>query len=257
MDLKNPKIQSLYNGFFKLSAKAWHAEQKKVPLQPRSAPLLYNVDETENFIAGEIRNGIVVLDFDNEEEGKFAVSLLKLIVEKEMFEIDLKYNVVQTEKGYHIYFKNPDLIENPRGNIPKKIPQGHICALGLECEYKLGGEQGKNPDYEPIRLDTIDRNFLGEIYSFDELSPLPFFFYYFKKRESIFKMKQGSRNHTLSEFALGLQKLMNRDDVETVCRIINGMIFEEKLSKKEMDAILRDKTFEKATVATGGKADKL
>jgi putative DNA primase/helicase len=256
-DFNSPAIRSMFNGFFLLSEEAWLNEGKKVPKKKRNTDLYSECPANESYVAGELRDGLVVLDFDDEEQGKFIVSLLHLIVDKQMIgDIDLKYNVVKTEHGYHIYFKNPDLVENPKGHVAKRIPPGNVAALGVECEYKIGADFQKNGDYEPLKLGDNQREFIGEVYSFDELSDLPFFLYHFKKRESIFKMKEGSRNVVLSEFALGLQKIMEPEDVDTTCRIINGMVFTDKLPKSEVDTILRPETFQK-TLPKGNKPDKL
>jgi len=260
-DVDLNKINTLFNGFFLLSEQMWLNEGKKVPKQKRDTPLFVNFQEIpsdENYIAGEFRDGLVVLDFDIAEQGEFAVNLIKLVNERKFFDKPINCNVVKTERGWHLYFRNPSLMETPKGHVPKKMSTGSITTTGLACEYKLGAEFGKNGDYEPLLLGETKREWVGTVFEFGELSELPFIFWHYKRRDSIFNLAEGSRNNVLSEFAVGLQKILNRKQIEIVCRIINSAIFKEPLPSKEVDVILSDRTFQNKNLeAVKGIPDKL
>lgn len=240
------KIKTLYNGFFLLDAVAFRKEGIKKPLYTRDTPLIEELPEGAAFVGAEFKKGLVVLDFDNEIEGEKAAFFVQNLMQTDD---TIRANILKTNQGYHIYFRNHGKRE--AGHIQKRIGRGNVCALGLECEYKIGGLEGVQPyaDFEPFILNGEQRQFIGNVYSFDELTPLPFYFFHYAKRTSINGLPEGGRNQTLSEFAMGLQNLMpkehRRDYVSSVCTIINSFVFDEPLPEKELNTILRDETFDK------------
>ena len=246
-------ICSMYNGFFRLDHNAYTVDGIKKPLSKRAEPLLNFTRYPDfDFLAGELADDIVILDFDDKNEGATAVGIC--------WAYKFKCNVVETEKGWHIYFKNPDARTNGLNRIMKTIPSGHVCALGLQTEYKVA-TMGTHPPYEPLKLGKIERKFIineydNRVYYADELDELPPMFYHYKERKgSLFGLKDGDgRNSVLSEFAVGLQKIMAPESVKAICHLINSAIFGEPLGERELNEVLRPETFQNKRVTAGGNA---
>lgn len=244
-------ICSMFNGFFRLDKIAYAADGTKKPLSRRADPLLkYSEYPDYDFLAGELADDIVILDFDDKNEGATAVGIC--------WAYKFKCNVVETEKGWHIYFKNPDIRTNGLNRIMKTIPTGHVCALGLQTEYKVASK-GTHAPFEPLKLGKIERRFVindydDRVYHADELDELPPMFYHYKERRgSLFGLKEGDgRNSVLSEFAVGLQKIMAPESVKAICHLINSAVFGEPLAERELNEVLRAETFQNKRVTAGG-----
>jgi len=242
-------IGSLYAGLFRLDDKELTNSGIKKPLLTRKTELLPVTDFTKyQSIAGELKEGLMFLDCDSEKETE--------IIKEICFKMNFKTTIIKTGRGAHFYFKNPS---NPKIRLTKTIPAGHVCAIGLNVEYKVATDT-KTPPYEPLKMLNKARTFIinDKLYKGEELDELPYVFWHYKPRDSLLNMQNGDgRNTVLSEFAMGLQKMMPPDYVMDCCKIINQKVFQEPLPDNEMKEILRPETFRNATISDMDKADKL
>lgn len=169
----------------------------------------------------------VVLDFDTANDARIMMQ----IVDK----LDLHCNVMQTDRGYHFWFRSTE-----KGL--KNYVKGRL-AIGIYSDRKV---HSKNA-YVVIKRRGQMREWL-RCYDESEIGILPKWLTPVKCASSSFQfmgMKEGDgRNQSLYEYILYLQtKGWEKDDIIQCLEVINNFVFEESLSPSELRNICRDEAF--------------
>jgi putative DNA primase/helicase len=198
----------------------------KIPIEKIKGKL-YSLDDISGHLGdyvGVLQDDIIMLDFDSPEVSQVILK----IIESE----DLKCNILQTNRGIHIYFKNT----NVKTNKTKKL-----LAIGLECDIKLGSKN----TVEPLRIGGIERKWLKQV---GELEELPKYFYPLKFKLNVDFMNSTTRNQDLFNHILTLQNIgFSRVEIEDTLRKINTYVFSESLKENELKVVLRDEAFSKTS----------
>ena len=184
--------------------------------------LLKEVQDFDN-LAVLVPKPYVVFDFDTVTDAKIMLQIAKAL--------ELKCLIMQTTRGYHFWFKNPEPMKN---SVKTK------SAIGLFYDVRSYGKLS----YTVVKRDGKWRDWIQTVPD-DEIEDVPL---WLKPTGSKYKfkgMKAGDgRNTTLFEYVLVLQtKGFNRGQIRQTLRIINEFVFDEPLSKSELDVILRDESF--------------
>lgn len=201
----------------------------------------------KNGFFGVLAPGIAYIDVDIREQAEFLYKVIQ--------EMELKCKVLETTKGKHFIFKDPN------GCLNKTITRQYL-ACGIVADSKSGNANGV--EYLKKVGETAERQIIyGKELSISELDELPTFLKPFKPLgefdENINKdtgeieppialfndLGEGSRNDTLTRHILALQNVgfNNRDEIRDIIRVINSYFFADPLEDKELEIILRDDTF--------------
>lgn len=201
----------------------------------------------KNGFFGVLAPGIAYIDVDIREQAEFLYKVIQ--------EMELKCKVLETTKGKHFIFKDPN------GCLNKTITRQYL-ACGKVADSKSGNANGV--EYLKKVGETAERQIIyGKELSISELDELPTFLKPFKPLgefdENINKdtgeieppialfndLGEGSRNDTLTRHILALQNVgfNNRDEIRDIIRVINSYFFADPLEDKELEIILRDDTF--------------
>ena len=188
---------------------------------------------------GVLKEGIVQLDFDTEEDAKIALAIVQ--------EYKMKCDILKTTRGIHLYFKN---------TVVQKVEQHIFNAVGLVCDVGIGDKNRVVPlrvtkDVESIRMvngeehhyttkATHQREWLQ---TYDDLDDLPACFRPVTKNDHELK-KSTTRNQTLFNYILTLQyHAFSKEEIRRIIKIINKHILYEPLPDREIDLITRDEAF--------------
>lgn len=201
----------------------------------------------KNGFFGVLAPGIAYIDVDIREQAEFLYKVIQ--------EMELKCKVLETTKGKHFIFKDPN------GCLNKTITRQYL-ACGIVADSKSRNANGV--EYLKKVGETAERQIIyGKELSISELDELPTFLKPFKPLgefdENINKdtgeieppialfndLGEGSRNDTLTRHILALQNVgfNNRDEIRDIIRVINSYFFADPLEDKELEIILRDDTF--------------
>lgn len=220
--------------------KGYIPSKGKQPLESvKTFELLKTPPENHDYV-GVLKDEIVQLDFDNEENAKIAMAIVN--------EYKLKCDILKTSRGIHLYFLND-------GSV-KSQSVGSYNAIGLICDVGLGLKNRVVPlritkDVEVIRIvdgeevisttkQTTQREWLQ---TYSELDNIPAYFRIVGKKDHELK-KCNTRNQSLFNYILTLQLSgLNKDEIRRTIKIINKHILYEPLSDKEIDLITRDEAF--------------
>ena len=201
----------------------------------------------KNGFFGVLAPGIAYIDVDIREQAEFLYKVIQ--------EMGLKCKVLETTKGKHFIFKDPN------GYLNKTITRQYL-ACGIVADSKSGNANGV--EYLKKVGETAERQIIyGKELSISELDELPTFLKPFKSLgefdENINKdtgeieppialfndLGEGSRNDTLTRHILALQNVgfTDRDEIRDIIRVINSYFFTDPLEDTELEIILRDDTF--------------
>lgn len=189
---------------------------------------------------GVLYEDIIQLDFDDENTSKIAMEIVN--------EYKLRCDVLKTNRGVHLYFKNDPNIKNQGVAI--------FNAIGLKCDVGLGSKNRVVPlritkDIETIRIvdgeeivsttkQIIQREWLQ---TYTEIDLIPPYFRPIGKNDYELP-KCNTRNQTLFNYILTLQLHgFTKDEIRKTIKIINKYILYEPLSDREIDIITRDEAF--------------
>ena len=173
-----------------------------------------------------VPNGYVVVDFDSFATANKVLEIIK--------QYKIKTRVIATNRGIHCYFKNTD----------NKVNKNHIksiCTIGLECDYKLGGNS-----YVCVKQNGVFRNELMSC-DFDDMDEIPMFFIpKGVKNYNLLGLEDGDgRNDKLFRYTGALyMKGFSIEDIEKITECINNYVFNEPLEDEELSLILRKSNFE-------------
>ena len=181
---------------------------------------------------GVLKDDVILIDSDDEEQSKILFKIIQ--------DLDIKCNVIQTDRGKHFYFKNTDVKSNKINNQ---------CPLSLTLDYKLGTRN----TVIPLKINGVHRKWLRET---DTMDPLPVWLIPIGKNIIDFtSMGEGDgRNQTLFNYILKLQSEgLSKDEIRETITIINKYILEDPLPERELATILRDEAFLIETFYKDGK----
>lgn len=174
--------------------------------------------------AGVILDGIVLVDFDIEEEGEKMLKIVR--------DLDIKCRAYKTTKGFHFYFQND-------GSIVKNATRENV-ACGLRPDFKVGGRNS----YAVLRLDGVDREIIYDVECNYDI--IPSFLFPVKKHDVDFvNLGEGDgRNSELFRHILRLLRAgISRDDSKNIIRLMNRYILNTPLDENELNVIIRDDAF--------------
>lgn len=206
--------EKVYKGFIETKGK------KPIGTYTKKSSLIVDYEKAlkYNEFNGILKENIVLIDVDNETEGK---KLLEII---EALEIDTP--IFKTNRGYHFIF------EDVEGLYTKTITK-NISPIGLTIDTKLG----KNNGMQCLKFNGELRQIIKDT---DNIASLPCFLWIkegatFKKISDIlYTGAYGERNDFINSHSWHLQKEgYNYDEVVEICSIINDFIFYEPLEEKE------------------------
>ena len=181
---------------------------------------------------GVLKDDVILVDSDNGDESDILFKIIQ--------DLDIKCNVIQTDRGKHFYFKNTDVKSNKISNQ---------CPLSLTLDYKLGTRN----TVIPLKINGVHRKWLRET---DTMGPLPVWLLPIGKNIVDFtSMGEGDgRNQALFNYILKLQSEgLSKDEIRTTISIINKYVLKEPLSDRELETILRDEAFSKPVFYKGNQ----
>ena len=176
-----------------------------------------HLDEFAGILDGET----ILLDFDDEEQGKQAFQIVQ--------DMQLKCRVYQTTRGVHILFRN---------HTVQKCSTATRLACGLRADIKVGLNA-----YSVLKFKGQERPVL---YDSDVYEEVPAFFTPVSSPTEFWKMGNGDgRNPALFGYILTLQSNgFSQDEAAACIRIINKYVLAEPLPESELNTILRKEAFE-------------
>lgn len=189
---------------------------------------------------GILREDLIQVDFDSEEESKIALQIVR--------DLKLRTTILKTTRGLHLYYIND--------NNVKSQSVGIFNAIGLQCDIGLGSKNRVVPlrttkEVESTRIvngeetvvkshQTTTREFLQ---TYEDLDILPPIFRPISMRDYNLK-NTDSRNQTLFTYIMTLQTHnFTKEEIRGIIRIINKYIIYEPLTDREIDMITRDDAF--------------
>jgi putative DNA primase/helicase len=210
----------------------------KSPLSKIKGGTYLTVPPENHDYVGVLYEDIVQLDFDDEATAQLALRIVK--------DQNLKCDILQTNRGIHLYFKNDGTISKPDVGI--------YNVIDIKCDIGCG----LNNRTVPLRTSTdvpiivngeevfgttrkiAPRTWLQQL---DEIDIMPCYFRPMLKEDQELR-KSDTRNQTLFNYILKLQmKSFTRDEARQTINIINKYILYESLSQSEIDTITRDESF--------------
>lgn len=174
--------------------------------------------------AGILKKGVILLDFDNKDQGECFGRILK--------DSKLEYFRMETTRGIHFYFlqQDDDLSATVGANL----------ACGLECDIKCGNRNG----YAILKYAGEERE-VSRVSR--KMNYLPNWARPVKNYGNLtfFGMKDGDgRNQTLFRYVVDLVNNGYREqDVKFIINIINNYVFAQPLVDDEIKTILRKDAF--------------
>ena len=194
----------------------------------------YPLEEVEHLqsYGGILKDDVILVDSDDEKQSEILFKIIQ--------DLDIKCNVIQTDRGKHFYFKNTDVKSNKINNQ---------CPLSLTLDYKLGNRN----TVVPLKINGVHRKWLRET---DTMDPLPVWLIPIGKNIIDFStLGEGDgRNQALFNYILKLQSEgLSKDEIRETITIINKYILEDPLPERELETILRDEAFLKESFYKDGK----
>lgn len=195
---------------------------------------LYYNEESYNEM-GFFRDELLYIDVDDRDTGTL---LLKLLLSN-----GVRTNVLKTSRGYHFYFKKPlftkysaDLSES--SSYMLDIIKGQFYSTSHFLLEYIPSEN--NTYFEQLILNGVEREFIGEHYSYNDLDELPLWLYptniTLKNVDKIenfppspLGLADGRNNEFGKHWVMLLchrSQLDSADDVEEVMDFINDNLFE-------------------------------
>lgn len=177
-------------------------------------------------VAMIVPEGYAVIDFDTTSDAQIALEIVKAL--------DIKCNVMETDRGYHMHFRTA---------APMKCFTKSRLACGIYSDCKSGDKRS----YVIIRRYGKNRKWIRK-YDRNELDVIPPFFLPIGAPMSQFNFKgmgEGDgRNQELYNYILYLQnKGFKKDQIIDTIEIINNFVFSEPLDDFEIKQICRDEAF--------------
>ena len=207
----------------------------KIPIESiRGRTQFYPLEDVQHLesYGGVLKDDVILVDSDNRDESEILYKIIQ--------DLDIKCNVIQTDRGKHFYFKNTNVSSNKIGNQ---------CPLSLTLDYKLGNRN----TVVPLKINGTERKWLRET---DTMDPLPIWLIPMGKNVIDFtSMGEGDgRNQALFNYILKLQSEgLSKEEIRTTISIINKYVLKEPLPDRELETILRDEAFSKPVFYKGNQ----
>lgn len=205
----------------------------KIPSEPiRGRTEFYPLEDVQHLesYGGVLKDDVILVDCDSKDESEILYKIIQ--------DLDIKCNVIQTDRGKHFYFKNTNVSSNKIGNQ---------CPLSFTLDYKLGSRN----TVVPLKINGVDRKWLQET---DTMEPLPVWLMPMGKNVIDFtSMGEGDgRNQALFNYILKLQSEgLSKEEIRTTIKLINDYVLKEPLPEREIETILRDEAFQKPVFFKG------
>ena len=137
----------MFRGYIKLNGK-----RAVEPFKNVSKLKTYDeIRECEDF-AGVLSKDTILLDFDDQVQAEKALKIVK--------DLELNCVVYETDRGYHIFFKN---------KVVDKCATATRLACGLRADIKVG----KKPSYAVFKRNGVERQC---VYVTNHMDEVPDFF---------------------------------------------------------------------------------
>lgn len=201
----------------------------KVPTEEvKNRTKFYSYDEVaalESF-GGVLEADVVMVDIDDEGQA----DLLHTIID----DLNIECNIIKTSRGKHFYFRNSDLVKESTNKVS--------CVGISHMDIKLG----TNNRICPLVINGEGREIVKVV---GELDVIPAWLKPIRAKVNFQDMVEGEgRNQALFNYILTLQKVgMTKEQVRETIRLINNYILKDSISTKEIETILRDDAFLKAS----------
>lgn len=201
----------------------------KVPTEEvKNRTVFYSYDDVSALesYGGVLESDIVMVDIDDEVQA----DLLHTIID----DLNIDCNIIKTSRGKHFYFRN--------SNIIKECTNKMACVGITNMDIKLG----TNNRISPLVINGVEREIVKVV---DELDVIPAWLKPIRSKINFQDMVEGEgRNQALFTYILTLQKAgMTKEQVRETIRLINAYILKDSISTKEIETILRDDAFLKAS----------
>lgn len=177
-------------------------------------------------LAVKLKEPYVVFDVDTQEEFDILLKIIK--------ELNIKTRILKTSRGGHFWFKSMSPLKNViKSNTP----------LTLKVDIK---SWGKNT-MEFVKKEGVWREWL----QFDDVvDELPFFLRPIVYKKDVIHYKEGDgRDDALFTYIIPLiNEGFTKKEIHEIFRLINEHVFDEPLSKDEIEKMFDDnKIFDTAT----------
>lgn len=188
-----------------------------------------------NGYCGVLAPGVVLIDFDDEDTSKIALSIIR--------DKKLKCRVIKTTRGIHTLWKS-----NP--NIYRGCWTHKQLAISLVADIKIGDK----PSLEALKVNGEERKIIYDISSGEEYQEPPFIFWPMKYKQeqnvNFVGMASGDgRNQALFNYILSLGRIMDYDKMKETVIEINERVFSSPLPQSEIEVITRKETFKQNLAA--------
>lgn len=210
-----------WRGFIPLDNK----KRSMMPFKDVPDEKLLSEESADKFdsYAGVLKEGIVLLDFDDESQAKKAYRIVK--------SAKLQCKVFKTNRGYHFLFR--------AGEHYPKNTVGQRLACGLKCDIKCGDRNS----YEVLKLHGETREMVQDC---DDPQIAPAYFFPLDSDTELMGLKEGDgRNEALFGYIMTMtNKGFTKEEAEECADIINRFVFDSPLDTKEYETVTRDEAFE-------------
>lgn len=201
----------------------------KVPIESfKNKKHFKKLDEVKDLdsYAGVLGDNTIMIDVDEMDASNI---LYKIIKDKEV-----KCRVVETSRGKHFIFRNDGKVSGNKTNV--------TLAIGIKSDIKIG----KKASVECLKCDGVIREILQDC---DTPDQIPIWLMPTKSKKNMLDLAEGEgRNDELFGFILCLQSIgLIQTEIQIVLPMINDYVLKDKLSKSELNVIMRDEAFEHPT----------
>lgn len=124
----------------------------KKPSEPiKGRTSFYPLEEVEHLqsYGGVLQDNVILIDLDDRNEADILYQIIQ--------DINIKCNIIKTDRGKHFYFINDEVKSNKIANQ---------CPLSFTIDYKCGDKN----TVVPLKINGTERKWLQEV---DELDSLP------------------------------------------------------------------------------------
>lgn len=203
----------------------------------------YNEVKNYDNYAVIVPKGYVVLDFDTTDDAKIMLDIVN--------KLDLKTKIIETNRGYHFWFKC--------SNSFKNFTKARL-AIGIYSDCKSGCNEDKRA-YVVLKQNGKKRKVIRN-FKLEELEELPRFLYPISTPSGKFEFKEmgegDGRNQELFNYIVYMQsKDFKKEEIKETLDVINDFVFEEALSDSELKQLMRDESFKSDEEIQAGKNERL
>jgi len=214
----------LYRGFIQLKDK--EAIEK---FKDRDDLSTFNTVRRYAGYAGVLAPGVLLVDVDDFEKSEIVLRMVD--------DLNIQCCVVETGRGKHFLFRDPDLPSNKTKTN---------TAIGITVDIKLGTRNS----YQVLKHNGVKRPWIRRS---EQVDTLPFWLMPIKHNTDFSKLGEGDgRNQALFNYILTLQGAgFTKEEIRETIHLINKYILPDPLPEREINTILRDEAFKKQSFFKG------